>query len=334
MEERSQPPATGSDSTTSAPGESQAVPADAATLPAAGIPAPGAPPPAAEPAAAGETSPLRQFLGLFVVPLVVVAIAVGVFIGFGWIAMEETSAGDYLDDLQSPWPPRRRQAAYELSRILSADPEAVAQVPGATAEVRRIFAESKDEGVRQYLALVMGYTGDREALPLLVKALEESDSQTQIYALFALGELGDAAAVDPLVEVLASGDPGLRKTAAFALGALGDPRAAAALRRRLDDGVADVRWNAALALARLGDGAGAEVLRQILDRRLLAQVPAITAEQQEDAMVQAIPALAAVAGDEARPLLDRLAEEDPSLKVRQAAIAAKKALDQGRPAER
>lgn len=286
------------------------------------------PPPPAQEEVRGETSALRQFLGLFVVPLVVVALAVGVFIGFGWIALEEGTAGDYLDDLRSPWPPRRRQAAYELSRILNADPQALSQVPGAPAEVRRLFQESKDEGVRQYLALVMGHTRDPEAVPLLVAALDDEDSQTRIYSLFALGEIGDPAALEPLVARLDSDDPGLRKTAAYALGALGDPRAVPPLRRRLDDAAADVRWNAALALARLGDDAGLEVLRQMVDRRLLAQVPEITPEQQVEAMLQAIPALAAVEGEAARPLLERLADEDPSLKVRQAALAALKALDQ------
>jgi HEAT repeat protein len=274
-------------------------------------------------------SALRQFLGLFVVPLVVVAIAVGVFIGFGWIAMEEGSATDYLNDLQSPWPPRRRQAAYELSRVLNADPKALAEVAGASAEVRRIFTESKDEGVRQYLALVMGHTHDREALPLLVAALGEADSQTRIYAVFALGEIGDPAAEAPLETTLGSSDPGLRKTAAYALGTLGDPRAAPALAARLEDAATDVRWNAALALARLGDRRGVPVLEQMVDRRLLAQVPEITGEQQEEAMLQAIPALTALEGAAARPVLDHLAQGDPSLKVRQAALAARQALDGG-----
>jgi hypothetical protein len=43
-------------------------------------------------------------------------------------------------------------------------------------------------------------------------------------------------------------------------------------------------------------------------------------------MISAVGALAAASGKEAIPLLGRLAEEDPSLKVRQAALEARKVL--------
>ncbi|MGH2626821.1 MAG: hypothetical protein ACRDHY_09250, partial [Anaerolineales bacterium] len=82
-------------------------------------------------------------------------------------------------------------------------------------------------------------------------------------------------------------------------------------------------FNAALSLARLGSDAGVPVLRSMLDRRLLAQIPGITPEQQEEAMVSAVRALAVVGGPGAEPIFARLAAEDPSLKVRQAAITAR-----------
>jgi HEAT repeat protein len=292
-----------------------------------------APSAAAEPAAPAEpepgTSALRQFLGLFVVPLLVVLACVGVFVGFGWVALERHTTADLLDDLASPWPPRRRQAAYELSKVLMADPEALAEEPLAAAEVRRLFRESDDPRVRQYLALVLGHTRDRQGVPLLLEALADPDSQTRIYSLLALGSIGDRGAREPLVAALSDADPGIRKTAAYALGVLGDAQAVPVLEARLSDPVVDVQWNAALALARLGSGAGLPVLEQMADRAFLARVAEITREQQEEAMLQAIPALAAVKGEAARPALDKLAAEDPSLKVRQAAIEARKALDEG-----
>jgi HEAT repeat protein len=281
-----------------------------------------------EPAAeAGPSGALRSFLGLFVVPLLVVVLCVAVFVGFGWIAYDRQTTSDYLNDLQSWWKPRRVQAAYELSKILVADPKALDEQPGARAEVRRLFEQVEEPEMRQYLALVLGRTGDRQAMPLLVKALDDPDAKTRIYVLWALGTLGDPAARAPLAAALADHDPGIRKTAAFALGELGDRAAVPQLAPLLDDAVADVRWNTALALARLGSDAGVPVLETMLDRRLLAQVPNITREQQEEAMTSAVRALAVVGRPaELRPLLDRLAAADPSLKVRQAAIDAQKAL--------
>ncbi len=272
------------------------------------------------------SSALRTFLGLFVVPLLVVILCVAVFIGFGWIAYDRQSTMDYLNDLQSWYPPRRVQAAYELSKILIADPKALDDEPGAKQEVRRLFREAEEPKMRQYLALVLGRTRDREAVPALLAALDDPDGTTRIYVLWALGTLGDPRARETLENALGDPDAGLRKTAAYALGELGDRAAVPRLVAVLEDAAADVRWNAALSLARLGSDAGLPVLETMVDRRLLAQVPDITREQQEEAMVSAIRGLAAVGGPAYRATFDRLAQEDPSLKVRQAAIEARKAV--------
>lgn len=278
------------------------------------------------PAGEAGSSALRSFLGLFVVPLLVVILCVAVFIGFGWIAYDRQTTSDYVNDLQSFWKPRRVQAAYELSKILVSDPAALDKEPGARVEVRRLFREAEEPEMRQYLALVLGRTKDREAVPLLTAALDDPDDKTRIYALWSLGALGDPKARGSLEAALGDQDPGIRKTAAFALGELGDRTAVPRLEVALDDAVADVRWNAALSLARLGSRKGVPVLETMADRRLLAQVPDITREQQEEAMMSAVRALAVVGGPEHRALFDRLAEEDPSLRVRQAAIESRKAL--------
>ena len=278
--------------------------------------------PAAEPGESGGDSPLRAFFGLFLVPLLVVLACVGVFVGFGWIAYDRQTTNDYLNDLRSAWKPRRAQAAYELSRILIADPAALDDEPGAREEMRALFQEIEDVSIRRYLALILGYTKDAESVPLLVEAVGSDDSEMRIYALWALGTIGDPRARPPLLESLADSDPGLRKTAAFALGEMGDPKSAEPLRRLLEDPVADVRWNAALALARLNDTAAIPVLRRMLDRGLVGQVPDIRPEQQEEVMVGAVRALHALDREGSRELLQRLASEDPSLKVRQAAIQA------------
>lgn len=273
-----------------------------------------------------EDSGLRRFLGLIVVPLLVVVASVLVFIGFGWIAYESNDVSDYLDDMRAGWRPRRAQAAYELSKILIADPDALDSEPGVKAEVRRLFKETDDEEMRRYLALVLGYTQDPQSVPLLVDALDDQDSQIRIYALWALGAMGDERAEEPLVAALADPDPGIRKTAAYALGELGRRERAADLEPLLADPVADVRWNAALSLARLGSDASAEELERMVDRRLLDQVPEITPKQKEDVMISAIGALAAVRGEAALATLKSLEQDDESLKVRQAAIDARKAI--------
>ncbi len=272
---------------------------------------------------------VRGIVGLFIVPLLVVVLCVGVFVGFGWIAYERQTITGYLNDLRSGWRSTRAQAAYELSKVLLADPQALQEEPGAKDELLRIFGEVEDPEIRRYLILVLGYTRDPAAVPILTAALDGADSQTRIYLLWALGTAGDTSAVPALVEGLADSDPGIRKTAAFAVGELGDPALLERLEPLLADTQADVRWNAALAVSRLGSDAGVPVLERMLDRRLTSAVPEITPEQQQETMIGAIRALAVVRGTEALPLLDDLAEHDPSLKVRQAAIEARKAIEAG-----
>ena len=126
---------------------------------------------------------------------------------------------------------------------------------------------------------------------------------------------------------LADPDPGIRKTAAFGLGELGEPETIPGLAPLLDDAVADVRWNAALALANLGSDLGVPVLYRMLDRTLTTQIPDITPSQAEEAMISAVRALAILEVGDSRDLLERLSKDDPSLKVRQAAIEALRILD-------
>jgi len=270
--------------------------------------------------------PLRTFVGLFFVPLVVVLLCVAVFIGFGWIAYDHQSTSDYLNDLKSGWRPRRAQAAYELSKILIADPAALDDDPGGRAELRTLFEQAEKGEMKRYLALVLGYTGDRESTPLLIAAVSDEDSETRIYALMALGALGDPAAEPTLTAALQDPDPGIRKTAAHAIGELGRDSAAPSLEPLLADPVADVRWNAALSSSRLGSRAGVPVLFEMVDRDLIGQVPEITAAQAEEVIVSAIVALGVTGVTEAQPILEDLAAGDPSLKVRQAALEALKVL--------
>ncbi|MCH7665381.1 MAG: HEAT repeat domain-containing protein [Acidobacteria bacterium] len=281
---------------------------------------------------AESSSPLRAFFGLFIIPLLVVLICVGVFVGFGWIAYDRQDLDGYLNDLRSSWRPRRAQAAYELSKILVADPEALSEQPGAAAEVRRLFLAAEDVEIKRYLALVLGYTHDPESVPVLADALAaEDDSQTRIYLLWALGRTGDSSAVPALMGELDSEDSGIRKVAAYALGELGDVAAVPRLEAMLVDGTADVRWNAALAVSRLGSREAAPVLHRMLDRELTGKIPEITPDQQEETMIGALGALARIDGSNALEIFERLAKSDPSYRVRQAAIDARKYVDGQKP---
>jgi HEAT repeat protein len=290
--------------------------------------------------AAPDEAPERQttpflVLQFFIFPMAIVAVCVTVFIVFGLIASEGKSGRDYLAEVRSGGQNRRWQAAFELSKVLQAKKDPALKDAKFAAEAVKLFEDSAsdDPRVRRYLALALGRLGDRAAVPALRKALDASasDSETVIYAVWALGSIGDPAALPELVRLAACEDRGLRKAAVHALGVFDRPEAHAALVAALADAAPDVRWNAALALGRRGDPAATPVLLQMLDRASLTKLEgsapelpaeALTPEQADDVMVEAVRAGARLRDPALAAALQALRDRDPSLKVRDAASAA------------
>jgi HEAT repeat protein len=264
----------------------------------------------------------RLIARFFLLPLLVVLGAVGIFLVFNLMTFERRTPRDYLQEVRGGAANRRWQAAFELSRSLgNLPPEERASL---TAETLRIFEtltpkRPDDVLVRRYLVLVLGRLGEKAAVPTLLAAAKDPDSDTQIYSIFALGKIGDPAGFDTVLEASQSEDAGVRKIAAYVLGQLGDPRAIPRLKVLAEDRVADVRWNAAIALAELKDGSGLPVLRSMIDRAALARQAPLSSDQTETAMVNALKALSLVNDPESRPQIERLAKGDPNLRVREAA---------------
>ena len=285
----------------------------------------GPPSPDEEAAAGGRGTAFRFFL----LPLLVVGTAVGVFWIFSRMTFERRSPADYLQEVRGGTANRRWQAAFELSRSLpnleAPEREALA------AETLRIFqslspTRPDDVPVRRYLVLVLGKLSDPAAVEPLLAATKDPDADTRLYAVWALGKLGDARALPVVTEASLSEDAGMRKMAAYVLGQFHDRAATPRLEVLLGDPVADVRWNAAIALASLGDAAGLEVLRSMIDRDALGRQAALTADQAETAMVGAAKALALLRDEGSRALLEKAAKNDPNLRVRAAARDALAAI--------
>jgi HEAT repeat protein len=281
------------------------------------------PPPEPAPEEPASTSPTpagRLLVQFFVIPLFVVGVAVFVFWLFGAIAVDRKNAAELLLDVRTGSRNQRWQSAFELTKKLPAltDPKERAAFSAAALHAYE-GAERDDPRVKRYLTLVLGRIGDPRAVPLLEKALDDADAETRLYALWALALIGNpssAARVRPLLE---SEDPGIRKTAAFAAGRMEDGEAVPALRKLLGDSVTDVRWNAALALATLDDTAGRDVLLGMCDRERLRTTPGLSADQQEDALLNGLRGLVLLHDPAAAALGEAMASKDPSLRVRREA---------------
>ena len=267
----------------------------------------------------------------FVLPLLVVGTALIIFLVFNLMTFERRSPVDELAEVRGGTANRRWQAAFELSRSISRIPPGPERDAFA-AETRRVFSglstrRPEDVKVRRYLVLVLGKLQDRAALPDFLAAAKDPDPETRLYAIWGLGMLGDASALDTVIEASSSDDQGLRKMSAYVLGKLGDRRAVPRLQVLLGDPAEDVRWNAAIALASLHDPSGADVLRGMIDRDKLAK--RLSPEQLEVAMTSALQAIALLRDPASLPALDRIAREDPNLRVREAARKAAEATRSG-----
>jgi HEAT repeat protein len=265
----------------------------------------------------------RSILFQFVFfPLGIVVVAVGIFLLFGKLASSEQTIPDYLNEIRSGSAHQRWQAAYQLSKSLKRGE--AKNYPNLVDQVSALYSSSKDDDprIRRYLSMVLGNLGDRKATPLLLDGLDDQDIETRIYVLLALGELRDPAAVPRIMQLASDDEKDVRKTAVYALGEIGDPRAVPVLVSALEDQAADVGFNAALALARFKDPRALPVLRAMLDRSRLNRVEGMREDQKEEAILAALGAYMRLAGRDALPELQRLAQSDPSIRVRGTATAA------------
>lgn len=141
-----------------------------------------------------------------------------------------------IDKLKDPSSEVRMNAALALG------------VMGVTAKqfktILGMLGEGKTPEERSGAAIALGALQKAEAVPALIEALEDSDSDVKTSAVWALENLGGLAVL-PLVELLNNGDPYMRTLAAMLLGRIGDPRALPVLlKMSQNDPIAEVRETA------------------------------------------------------------------------------------------
>ena len=283
------------------------------------------PPPDPEPGVTWRALALQ----LFVLPAVIVAACVGVFLLFGSLTDEGKNAKHLLEEIRHadrgmPWDRNARwYAALELPRRIAKERETLRRDPGFCRDLIGLFEDTRypDPEMRAWMAIAMGKLGDPQAIPVLVQGLsEEGEESKRIrYACaWALGALQAHQAVPGLSALLEDPLPPVRKMAAYALGALGDPPALAALWKALEDPVPEVRWTAAIWLGRRGDPAAAPTLSTLLDPKAAASLPPA---ERETLLAQAAKAAGVLRDPALKPLVEALAR-DASPAVRMAAREA------------
>ena len=169
-------------------------------------------------------------------------------------------------------------------RELPASPDILALGRRGTPALLRCLADNADEGVRRSCATMLGYVGDRTALPALRAALEDWEPGVRLSVVAALERIPDAGSVEALVKLYARKDEaaGVRAAVLGALGAIGHKSAVAFLRKQLarkpEAGEEDLRPEAFKALWRS---------RHVMSRDTLIGDVAGVLDERNDALVLA-----------------------------------------------
>ncbi len=119
-----------------------------------------------------------------------------------------------------------------------------------------------DDQVRQFIAYLLGRTGDSRAIEPLIDALQDEHVGVRGAAANALGALGDIDAVPYLLPLLKHDNPQLVIWAAYALTRLGRDHFHILVDALHNDAV-EVRRSAILAMQQLGDSRAADPLRTL-----------------------------------------------------------------------
>lgn len=276
-----------------------------------------------EPPLYAPESGFSLFLKLFIVPALIVAFALGIFL-LGTMALQHPkSAEQYLEELRSDSTSRRWQAAYELSRMLNQG-EKIQFDESLRAELVKTFADAKtdDPKVREYLALVLGRLKEKSAIPVLSDAVHDESNDVKIYSLWALGNIEDPAGGPAALSALSDPEAEVRHMAAGALGSMRYAPAKDALEGNLGASDPALRYDSAVALARLKDEKAGPVLLEMMT--LKASGVAEKDQIIESSKLAAIEAAGELDNPELHAQVVVLSKSDPDLKVRGAALDALK----------
>jgi len=287
---------------------------------------------------------LGMSIQFFVVPALIVGLIVGIFLLFRFMTEETQSVNDLFDRMMNASGRQKAIYADSFVRKLSQErgdyknpvpeplqkmvPQILAAIRGLSG--RELSAEEIDTKILCIKAL--GIVGNVDVAPDLASITDEEKNEiVQWEGLQTLGALKNPDSLETLRKYLNHSSPKTRKYAAFNIGAVRNPAAIPDLKQHLTDESVEVRWNSAFSLAYfLNDNSGVAVLLQMLDRAHVDKAVDPKEEHRDlfinHCMSLAAQAVAVIKEKSAIPLLEKAADSDPSMEVRDACRKALKLI--------
>jgi HEAT repeat protein len=128
----------------------------------------------------------------------------------------------------NPSQPEVMMIRYRQARDVKAWSARALGILGAKSTMPLLMKSAEDPDdffLRMMATEVLGYWKAKEAIPILVRRLDDKYEYARIAALWSLGEIGDKGSVDAVIGRLTDREPKVRAQAVKTLGAIGDPRA-------------------------------------------------------------------------------------------------------------
>ena len=280
------------------------------------------PSPESGPLYAPETG-FSLFIKLFIVPAVIVLVALGIFFLVTMALQHPKTAEQYLEELKSDNTSRRWQSAYELSRMLNQN-ENIQFDQDLRTQLVQVFGDSKndDPRLREYLALVLGRLKEKSAIPVLSSAVHDDSTDVKIYSLWALGNIEDPQGGEAALAALSDTDETVQRMAVGALSAMRYEPAKFALEKNLEGSDQALRYDSAVALARIKDEKAVPTLLEMMNLKP-------SGKPEDDQIIQSAK-ITAIDGAQELPdvaLKDKivdLSKNESDIKVREAALASLK----------
>lgn len=140
---------------------------------------------------------------------------------------------------------------------------------------------SKNMDVRANAALLLGKSGNKDAISLLQQVMEakDSDDKVRFQAAESLARLGDESIYQKLWTMILNVNADVRLVGVLAMGALGTEQARGALTTKLSDPVIEVRLAAAEELGKLGYPTGEPEVLDVFTTNLTARMDPAAAER-------------------------------------------------------
>ncbi len=240
----------------------------------------------------------NPFVGSLVVPIAIVLVGALIIFGVTKMLSAERSYKDLVNEIQSKTFGNKWVAAYELSKQINSAQIPKEDYPWLIENLSSAYNGSVDPRSRGFIIAALGALRTELALPILLIALNDQDTDVKFHAIVSLANMPKGIQFEwaKLIELLKSDQAILRQAALLALATHQVPEAQAEISPLLRDQSLVVKYAAATALIAYKDIAARDTLKEILlldypSKEARIQPPALDAQQMTDLKLSVLTTL-------------------------------------------